>query len=416
MSENTTATETTAVPEPTDPGTGQTATATVARALTDHRDGVTTRALARATGLAQTTVQDALVAMEAAGTAYRTPGERKGSADQWHATPDGVTADDATPEAIPDGATPEAMPDGTIPDDTTADGATPEATLDDATPDDAAPDDLTPEAIPDATPDDATPEDAPVSGVPVSAPPRRPDLKVMIMAGVLGGHPEGVSAVEAVEESGLASGVGDAVLAAMEAIGAAARGPADENGTELWVLGEADIADVDLATGPSPHQAVCPTCRAPRPIRRFGAPATRRVRTASPISGAGTGAKINTDGSERLRKNELRGQVEAFMRSLGTGVEMTPRAVSVELARSSGAVGNAMSYLTGPGVLVLTREAPVAYALSATAPEPAPEIAELMTRPVLSTPEPQNTGTDNTTTDADTTDADTTDAEVMSAA
>jgi hypothetical protein len=347
MPANTATANTATISKTAESGTGPTAAETVATALAGHPDGITTRALAKATGLAQTTVQTALLALEHAGTAHRTPGERTGAADQWHPTTDTTT-----------------------PADTAADVTTNEATPDEANPDEANPDG--------AGPDEARSADEP------GAPPRRPDLKVMIMARVLGGHPDGVPAVEAVEESGLASGVGDAVLAAMEAVGAATRGPADEHGVELWVLGGADITDVDLAAGPSPQEAVCPTCRAPRPVRRHLAPAGRRARTAAPTSGAGTGTRVNGDGTERLRKNGLRAQVEAFMRSLGTGVEITPGVVGRELGgRSSGAVGNAMAYLTGPGVLVLTRETPVTYALSTSAPAPTLEIAELMARPVL---------------------------------
>jgi DNA-binding transcriptional MocR family regulator len=92
-------------------------TDTVARALTDHPDGITTRALAKATGLAQTTVQKALTAMETAGTATRTPGESNGSrrtGDTWR--PATATADEA-PVADDATATPDEAP---VADDATA--------------------------------------------------------------------------------------------------------------------------------------------------------------------------------------------------------------------------------------------------------------------------------------------------------
>src|SRR5688572_20870 len=109
MSENTTTTET--------------AAETVARVLDEHTDGVTTRALAKAANLGQSTVQNALTAMEAAGTATRNPGPPDGNrkvADVWtSATP--TTGDtDAVPTEVT--STPDAEPTNqSTADDTPAD-------------------------------------------------------------------------------------------------------------------------------------------------------------------------------------------------------------------------------------------------------------------------------------------------------
>jgi hypothetical protein len=310
------------------------AAVTVATTLAAHPDGITTRALADASGVSPSTVAKTLTAMEADGTATRTPGPANGNrktADIWH--PATTTPADETPA-------------------------------------DAAP--------ADETPADAAPADvatvAPVSGAPVG--PRQPDLKVLIMAGVLGGHPEGVTADAAINESGLSVAMGDTILAAMEVSGAARRLPTEADGTELWVpVADADLAKVDPANAPT--HTMCPTCGHTRKIRR---PSARR---AAATGTARTTGEINTDGSAKLAKNGLRNQVEAFMRDLGTGHDVTPGTVARELGgRSSGAVANAMARLTEPGVLVMTSEAPVKYALAETAPAPTADVVAFMTRPL----------------------------------
>ncbi len=242
-----------------------------------------------------------------------------------------------------------------------------------------------------------------MSGAPVG--PRQPDLKVLIMAGVLGGHPDGLTADAAINESGLSVAMGDTVLAAMEAAGAARRLPTTEDGTELWVsVADADLATVDPANAPT--TSTCPTCGHTRKIRR---PSARRT------TGTGTGrttGEINTDGSAKLAKNGLRNQVEAFMRDLGTGHDVSPGVVARQLGgRSSGAVGNAMARLTEPGVLVMVSEAPVKYALAETAPEPTADVVAFMTRPLTDdAPDEADSADDNDeTADNDDTADDSTD-------
>ncbi|MEV7231244.1 hypothetical protein AB0M79_30135, partial [Polymorphospora sp. NPDC051019] len=243
----------------------------------------------------------------------------------------------------------------------------------------------TPDATDEATPADdanggggadesALPEapvsGAPVSGVPVA--PRQPDLKVLIMAGVLGGHPDGITADNAINESGLSVVMGDTILAAMEVAGAARRLPVDDEGNELWVVGDGDLATVDPANAPT--HTTCPTCGHTRKIRR---PSARRT------TGTGrTTGEINSDGSARLGKNELRNRVEAFMRDLGPGHEVTPGTVAREIGgRSPGAVRNGMDKLTGVGVLILTREAPETYALADNPPAPTAEVRAFLAPP-----------------------------------
>ncbi|MEU8182040.1 MarR family transcriptional regulator [Micromonospora sp. NPDC049047] len=387
-----------------------TTAATVTRTLANHPDGITVRDLAAEAGVGQSTASKALAAMEADGTATRTPGPTNGnrkSADIWHpattdATDEPTPADDATDatdEAIPGDDATDATDEATQGDDDT--DATPDAT-DEATPatdatdatDEATPSHDDTDAAPDAT-DEATPADdanggggadesalpeapvsgAPVSGVPVSGvpvAPRQPDLKVLIMAGVLGGHPDGITADNAINESGLSVVMGDTILAAMEVAGAARRLPVDDDGNELWVIGDGDLATVDPANAPT--HTTCPTCGHTRKIRR---PSARRT------TGTGrTTGEINSDGSVKLAKNELRHRVEAFMRDLGTGHDVTPGTVAREIGgRSPGAVRNAMEKLAGAGVLILTREAPETYALADNPPAPPAEVRAFMAPP-----------------------------------
>ncbi|WP_213454666.1 hypothetical protein [Rhizomonospora bruguierae] len=337
------------------PGTAE-ARSAVAEALRDN-PGLTARKLAGQANLPLPAVTEALAAMEAAGTATRTPGATNGNrtgADTWHPT------------------TPDATDEATAADDTATPDATDEATDEATTADDA----------------DGPTLSAPVSGVPVSgAPvaPRQPDLKVLIMAGVLGGHADGITADAAINESGLSVAMGDTILAAMEVAGAARRLPVDDDGNELWVIGDGDLAMVDPANAPT--HTTCPTCGHTRKIRR---PSARRA------TGPGrTGGEINGDGSAKLGKNELRHQVEAFMRDLGPGHDVTPGTVAREIGgRSPGAVRNAMSKLTGAGVLILTREAPETYALADNPPAPNAEVRAFLTPPATDTAAGDETGTD----------------------
>ncbi len=359
-----------------------TTAATVARTLANHPDGITVRDLAAEAGVGQSTASKALAAMEADGTATRTPGPTNGnrkSADIWHP----ATTDEATPGDDAADATPATTDEATSDDDA---AATPDAT-DEATPAD--------EANGGGGADESALPEAPVAGAPVSGVPvgpRQPDLKVLIMAGVLGGHPDGITADAAINESGLSVAMGDTILAAMEVAGAARRLPVDEDGNELWIIGDGDLATVDPANAPT--HTTCPTCGHVRKIRR---PSARRT------TGTGrTTGEINSDGSVKLAKNELRHRVEAFMRNLGTGHDVTPGTVAREIGgRSPGAVRNAMEKLAGFGVLIMTREAPETYALADNPPAPTAEVRAFMT-PRLTDTAPSagdDAGTDEATAD-----------------
>jgi hypothetical protein len=209
------------------------------------------------------------------------------------------------------------------------------------------------------TPPDAPVSGAPVSGAPVSGAPvgTGDHLKIVMVAGILGDHPDGVSASAIVDESGLRAAIVGRVLAAMETAGAAVRKPADESdpsGMELWVRGEADLTTVDLSA--AAVRVVCPTCNRPMPRR-----------TTVSVTRTGTaGPGHNGDGQRTLGKNELRNLVRDFLRN-NPGHEFTPTTIGRELGRSSGAVGNALAKLVISGEAVLVREAPATFSAPETA-------------------------------------------------
>src|SRR6266545_5084737 len=155
------------------------------------------------------------------------------------------------------------------PADTEPTAAAPTATTDPA----ATTDPTTTEATGD-TPANAPVSGAPVSGAPVSGAPvgSGDHLKIVMVAGILGDHPDGVSASAIVDESGLRAAIVGRVLAAMETAGAAVRKPPTEStdesdppGVELWVRGDADLTTVDLSA--AAVRVVCPTCQRPMPRR-----------------------------------------------------------------------------------------------------------------------------------------------------
>ena len=187
-------------------------------------------------------------------------------------------------------------------------------------------------------------------------------LKVVMVAGILGDHPDGVTASAIVDESGLRAAIVGRVLAAMETAGAAVRKPAttddgeaEPNGPELWVRGEADLTTVDLTA--AAVRVVCPTCQ--RPMPRRNTVAVARTGPAAPGH--------NGDGQRTLAKNELRNLVRDFL-AAHPGHEFTPTVIGRELGRSSGAVGNALAKLVISGEAVLIKEAPATFAASDTTP------------------------------------------------
>jgi hypothetical protein len=236
----------------------------------------------------------------------------------------------------------------------------------------------------------------PVSG----APSRNADhFKIVMVAGILGDYPNGVAAAVITDQSGLRAPVVARVLMAMEVAGAAVRkpgGPNKEDTPDRWVRGDAALNTVDLANAAPYRECTC-SCGHTHRVKN-GVTVTATARRTTAASGRTTG-EINSDGTPKLGKNGLRNQVEAFMRDLGPGHDVTPGTVGRELGgRSGGACGNAMNKLSGDGVLIMTSEAPVMYALADDAPAPTAEVAALMTSTPVSDDETDN-ATDDTAGD-----------------
>jgi len=310
--------------------------ATVAEELRRYPDGLTARKIAGQANLGLAAVGDVLTEMEAAGTVTRTPGEATGkgnrrAADVWTLPADAP----ATPDAA--GTTVDAASDtAPAPGETTPDTEASVADVSDPT---------------DTTAERDTLPEAPVSGAPVGSPDH---YKIVMVAGVLGDHPDGVSAAQVADESGLRAGIVGRVLAAMEAAGAAGRTPGDESGVELWTRGEADLATVSLAAVPA--WAECPTCGHRTRVR--STVGTRRVSTAP---------GQNSDGQRTLAKGELETMVREFLRA-HPGHEFNAGTIAREIGRSSGAVGNALAKLVISGAALLVKDAPMTYAAPAPAP------------------------------------------------
>lgn len=85
---------------------------------------------------------------------------------------------------------------------------------------------------------------------------------------------------------------------------------------------------------------------------------TTNPTTATPVAPA-------TGGSGRLRNGELRAMVARVLAD-NPGTEFTPGGVAETLGRSSGAVGNALSALTGGGYAEQTSAKPLRYRATAT--------------------------------------------------
>lgn len=222
------------------------------------------------------------------------------------------------------------------------------------------------------TPADAPVSGAPISGTPVSGAPTSgapvgsgDHLKIVMVAGILGDHPDGVTAAAIAEESGLRAAIVGRVLAAMEVAGAAVRKTAapdsaesNTSGVERWVRGEADLTTVDLSA--AAVRVVCPTCNRPMPRRN-----TVNVTRTGP-----TGPGLNSDGSRTLGKNELRTIVRDFLWA-HPGHEFTPTTLAREIGRSSGATANALAKLVVSGEALLVKEAPATFTAPDNVPAPA---------------------------------------------
>jgi len=98
------------------------------------------------------------------------------------------------------------------------------------------------------------------------------------------------------------------------------------------------------------------------PVRTGAAPATARPRTraARPAATGSGEARVNSNGSARMRPGELTGQVLDYLRT-NDDVAFTPGEVARELGRSSGAVANALASLAAAGAVARVSDTPRRY-------------------------------------------------------
>jgi len=229
---------------------------------------------------------------------------------------------------------------------TASDAATVEPAAPDAAPDtDNTATDTTTTPDTEATVDttDTTPAEAPVSAVPVSAVPvsgapvgSADHMKIVMVAGVLGDHPDGVAAGTVADESGLRAAIVGRVLAAMEVAGAAGKPADDASDVELWVRGDGDLTTVDLANAETYHECSCGH--------------RHRVRTAVGTRRASTTPGTNSDGQKKLRKGDLRAIVLEFINSR-PGHVFTAYDIAKEINRSPGAVINNIEHFLREGLV-----------------------------------------------------------------
>lgn len=299
---------------------------TIGRYLAEHPDGATVREMAGATNIPASSVKTALGVLASAGAVVRVPGRSKDNprtADVWRpaatGTPDTTTgdsdpkpaSDDPPSTSTPAPATATASGSGS------GDGGERNGETGSDEGDTAEP------------------------ATPVSAPPAMSEadrFRLLIVAGYLGDHPDGITAADLAEQSQLRPAALARLLGAMEVAGAARRLPADESGVERWVRGEADPATVDLANAPT--HTTCPTCGHRRRI-------TVTVGRSNRASGD---PQTNSDGQPKLPKGELRAMVLKFIND-NPGQILTAGIIAKELARSSGAVRNNLDYLLAQGLI-----------------------------------------------------------------
>jgi hypothetical protein len=85
-----------------------------------------------------------------------------------------------------------------------------------------------------------------------------------------------------------------------------------------------------------------------------------RARAARPAAAGSAEARVNGNGSARMRPGELTGQVLDHLRA-NQDVAFTPGDVARELVRSSGAVANALASLAAHGAVTRVSDSPRRY-------------------------------------------------------
>ena len=163
---------------------------------------------------------------------------------------------------------------------------------------------------------------------------------MLLVAEILASQPDGVTAAEIANSSGLRAVIVGRVLTAMEHAIAARRLPSYDS-IEMWVRGDGDPTTVNLADVPT--HTVCPTGGHRTRVRP--ASAIRRSVAAEP--------GINSDGQPKLRKGELRAMVAEFI-TAHPGHEFTAGDIGRQLRRSPGAVQDCLGQLLADGTITYT--------------------------------------------------------------
>jgi len=150
----------------------------------------------------------------------------------------------------------------------------------------------------------------------------------------------------------------------------------------ITTTGDPAKANIEVATGPPPaleptdtdtDTAVPATVEESTACARDPEPAVDHAPadiTPDTADNDDEGAKAAAARAPRLAPGGLRGLVEDFLRD-HDGEEFSPNRIGKELARSSGAVHNALEKLVATGYAVQTNTAPKRYALAPTQDTPA---------------------------------------------
>ncbi|MFF0458649.1 hypothetical protein [Nocardia africana] len=208
-----------------------------------------------------------------------------------------------------------------------------------------------------ATATTGSPADEPVSA---GGPVLGTDAETVLWA-VLSDYP-GANAAELAVAAGMAGSTARRILSRWAASGVARRDrdPDHPRAADRWSA----IADSSDTTGTGGSDRSTPTAT-DGPYRAESGPAggdTAVVASNNGVGGADP-AQAQQESSVRLAPGALRGQVEDFLRDHPEG-EFSPHEIGKALARSSGAVHNALAKLTTVGTARRTSDRPKKFALA----------------------------------------------------
>ena len=205
-----------------------------------------------------------------------------------------------------------------------------------------------------ATATTGSPADEPVSA---GGPVLGTDAETVLWA-VLSDYP-GASATELAVAAGMAGSTARRILSRWAASGVARRDrdPDRPRAADRWSA-VADSSDTTGTGGSAPTAT-------DGPYRAESGPVGGDTAVVASDNGVGSvdPAQAQQESSVRLAPGALRGQVEDFLRDHPEG-EFSPHEIGKALARSSGAVHNALAKLTTVGTARRTSDRPKKFALA----------------------------------------------------